>query len=317
MNRLLSILALTAATLTHAQLPAPSVWIAPPGTENGKSFRDLFEHPDDWKDARSKTDVLFYTDLNLQRQFKDEELRVWFGKMREWNLKLAMEVGALKEWGLTGEKTFNAERKNWEHLQSLGANLYAIGMDEPLCCAREHIHQTDGYAMQETANYIALVREHFPQVLIGDIETYPSISIEDHKKWIAGLQKLLADRKVRGLDFYRLDVDWLRFTVQGKGGWQEVKTLEHYCRQRKLPFSLIYWPSGYPGMLKRGIADDSTWYVGVMQQGYDYAAIDGKPDHYVIESWVGAPQRCVPDNADWTFTRTVRDFCQHFVKRNP
>ena len=70
-------------------------------------------------------------------------------------------------------------------------------------------------------------------------------------------------------------------------------------------------------MQHRGIADDSTWYVGVMQQGYDYLGIDGKPDQYVIESWVGAPQRCVPDSADWTFTRTVRDFCQHFVKRNP
>ncbi|MDB6139648.1 MAG: hypothetical protein JWO94_2720 [Verrucomicrobiaceae bacterium] len=305
------------ALAAQVQALTPSVWIAPPGTEKGRAFRDLFEHPDDWKDARSKVDVLFYTDLNLQRQFTDDELHAWFGKMKDWNLKLAMEVGALKEWGLTGEKTFNAERRNWEHLQSLGANVYAVCMDEPLCCAREHIHQTDDYAMRETANYIALVREHFPQMLIGDIETYPSLSIEDHKHWIAGLQKLLTERKVRGLDFYRLDVDWHRFTVKNQGSWQEVKTLEHYCRQQHLPFSLIYWPSGYPAMLKRGIADDSTWYVGVMQQGYDYAGIDGRPDHYVIESWVGAPQRTVPESADWTFTRTVRDFCQHFVKRTP
>ena len=316
MNRLFAVLLLTLGT-AYAQIPSPSVWIAPPGTENGKSFRDLFEHPDDWKDARSKTDVLFYADLNLQRQFTDDELRAWFSKAKEWNLKIAMEVGALKEWGLTGEKTFNAERKNWEHLQSLGANMYAIAMDEPLCCAREHIHQTDEYAMQETANYIALVREHFPQLLIGDIETYPSITIEDHKKWIDGLQQMLASRHVRGLDFYRLDVDWHRLIVQNQGSWQEVKTLEHYCRQKKLPFSLIYWPAGLPAMQHRGVADDSTWYVGVMQQGYDYLGIDGKPDQYVIESWVGAPQRCVPDSADWTFTRTVRDFCQHFVKRNP
>lgn len=300
-----------------AQLPTPSVWIAPPGTEDGKSFRALFQHPDEWKEARAVTDVLFYTDLNLQRQFKDEELRAWFGQMKQWNLKLAMEVGALKEWGQTGEQTFNAERKNWEHLQSLGASFYAIGMDEPLCCAREHIHKTDEYAMQETANYIALVREHFPQILIGDIETYPSVSIEDHKRWIEGLQKALADRHVRGLDFYRLDVDWLRINVQQSGGWQEVKRLEHWCRERKLPFSLIYWPADYPSMQHRGIADDSTWYVGVMQQGYDYTAVDGRPDHYVIESWVGAPSACLPDTADWTFTRTVRDFCRHFVKRTP
>ena len=122
---------------------------------------------------------------------------------------------------------------------------------------------------------------------------------------------------MRGLDFYRLDVDWIRFTVQNKGSWKEVRDLERFCRQKKLPFSLIYWSSGYPGMLKRGMADDSTWYVNVMQQGYDYAFIDGKPDQYVIESWVGAPSQSIPETADWTFTRSVRDFAKKFVKRSP
>ena len=274
--KLLLFLACCSCAVLHAETPKPALWISPTSIDNGRSFRELFEHPDDWKDARSMVDVLFYTDLNLKRQFSDDELRAWFAQMKIWNVKLAMEVGAIKEWGQTGEKCFAAERANWEHLQNLGADLHAIGMDEPLCCTREHIHKTDDYVMQETANYIALVREHFPKLLIGDIEAYPSVSIEEHKHWIDGLQKLLAEKKVRGLDFYRLDVDWLRFNVQQKGSWQEVRQLEHYCRQRQLPFSLIYWPSGYPSMQKRGMADDSTWYVSVLQQGYDYAAVDGR-----------------------------------------
>jgi hypothetical protein len=297
--------------------PQPSVWMAPPGIENGKSFRDLFEHPDDWKETRSLVDVLMYTDLNFKRQFNDDELRRWFGQLKDWKIRVGMEVGALKEWGQTGEKTFAAERPIWERLQGLGANLYAIAMDEPLCCAREQIHKPDDYAVEETANYIAIVRQHFPEILIGDIETYPSISMEDHEHWIEALQKRLAEKNVRGLDFYRLDVDWIRFTVQNKGSWQEVRDIERFCRQKKLPFSLIYWSSGYPGMLKRGMADDSTWYVNVMQQGYDYAIIDGKPDQYVIESWVGAPSQSIPETADWTFTRSVRDFAKKFVKRSP
>ena len=298
----------------QAPQPQPSLWISPPGVENGKSFRDLFERADEWKETRALVDVLFFTDLNLKRQFTDEELRRWFGQMKEWNIRLAMEVGALKEWGQTGAKTFAQERPNWERLQRLGANLYAIAMDEPLSCAREKINKPDDYAVEETASYIALVREHFPQMLIGDIETYPSIPVEDHKCWIEALQKRLAEKNVRGLDFYRLDVDWLRFTVQNKGSWKEVREIERFCRQKKLPFSLIYWASGYPGMKKRGMGDDSTWYVSVMQQGYDYASIDGKPDQYVIESWVGAPSRAVPESGDWTFTRSVRDFARKFVK---
>lgn len=298
----------------HAQKAKPEVWVSPPGHNNCQAFRDLFEHPEQWQETRSKIDVLFITDLNLQRHFKDDELRTWFAMMKEWKLKLAMEVGAVKPWGQTGEKCFNAERTNWERLQKLGANLYAIAMDEPLVCAREQIHQSDEYALNETANYIALVRQHFPDVLIGEIEAYPSITIEEHRKWITGLQTQLAAKKVRGLDFYRLDVDWLRFNVQQKGSWKEVRQLELICRQNKLPFSLIYWSSGYPAMKNRGYADDSTWYTAIMQQGYDYLAVDGRPDQMVIESWVSAPSQCIPETADWTFTRSVRDFVRKFVK---
>ena len=63
------------------------------------------------------------------------------------------------------------------------------------------------------------------------------------------------------------------------------------------------------------MADDSTWYVSLMQQGYDYALAGGAPDQYVIESWVGAPERCVPDTGDFTFTRSVHDFARTFVRR--
>ncbi|MCF7788439.1 MAG: hypothetical protein K9N47_20125 [Prosthecobacter sp.] len=313
--RLLTALALlSCGCMASAQTPKPSVWISPPGQDKCLAFRQLFEQPDAWKETRVVTDVLFITDLNLQRHFSDEELRKWFGMMKAWKLKLAMEVGAVKPWAQTGEKCFNAERKNWERLQSLGANLYAIAMDEPLVCAREQIHRSDEYAMKETAAYVALVRQHFPDVLIGDIEAYPSAPIEEHQKWIKGLQQQLAEKKVRGLDFYRLDVDWLRFNVQQKGSWKEVRQLELFCRQKKLPFSLIYWASGYPGMQNRGLADDSTWYTSIMQQGYDYAAVDGRPDQIVIESWVSAPSQCLPETGDWTFTRSVLDFVKKFVK---
>src|SRR5580693_9896501 len=99
---------------------AQKVWIAPPATENGKSLRALFEHPDDWRETRSLVDVLFYTDLNFNKQFKDDELRGWFAQLQQWKIKLAMEVGAVKEWGPTGEKTFSVERPMWERIERLG-----------------------------------------------------------------------------------------------------------------------------------------------------------------------------------------------------
>lgn len=294
--------------------PKPAVWMGPPAYDNGKHFRELFDKPDEWKETRSLIDVLFYADLNLKKQFNDDEMRKWFGQLNQWKLKFAMEVGAIKPWGQTGEKCFNVEKPIWDRLQSLGANFYAIAMDEPLLCCREHIKKPDDYAVQETANYIALVRKHFPNMLIGDIETYPSIPFADHVWWIEALQKKLAEMGVRGLDFYRLDVNWANFIVQNHGCWGEVVKLERYCRSKKLPFSLIYWASGQPLLKRLGFADESTWYTEIMQQGYAYAMCQGRPDQYVIESWIEAPPRCLPETAEWTFARSVRDFCRRFVK---
>lgn len=292
----------------------PEVWMGPPASENGKCLRELFAHPEKWQQTRALIDGLLYADHHLNRQFTDDELRSSFADIQKWQIKFSLEVGAIKEWGITGTNTFAKQRPMWDRFQRLGANIYAIAMDEPLLCSRRKLNKPDDYAVQETASFIALVRQHYPQVLIGDIETYPSIPLADHLWWLDALQKRLAEMNVRGLDFYRLDVNWVEFNVFSRGSWPEVKKLEQECRKRKLPFSLIYWASDYPPMKKRGLADDSTWYVSIMRQGYDYALVNGAPDQYVIESWVDAPAQCVPETNDFTFTRSVRDFAKKFVK---
>ena len=266
----------------------PTVWMSPPAYDDGRCFRELFEHPDEWKETRSSIDVLSFADHRLIKEFRDDELRKWFGMLNRWKLKFAMEVGAIKPWGQTGERSFNIEKQKWDHYQSLGANLYAVAMDEPLVCCRNFIHKPDDYAVKETADFIALVRRHFPQMLIGDIETYPSIPLADHVWWIETLQKALAQRNVRGLDFYRLDVNWSNFIVFDRGTWLEVRKLERYCRSKDLPFSMIYWASGQPLLKRMELADESTWYISIMHQGYAYAMAQGEPDQYVIESWIEA-----------------------------
>jgi len=295
----------------------PTIWMGPPSYDNGRCFRELFEHPDQWATTRGAVDVLCYTDLNFNKQFKDDELKAWFAQLAAWKIKLGLEVGAIKPWNHTGAGTFAIERPMWERVERLGGHIHAIALDEPLLCCREHIHQSDDFALQETANYIAAVRQAFPAIQIGDIETYPSLTLRDHLWWIEALNQRLAERHVRGLDFYRLDVNWVNFIVQNQGAWREVRQVELACRQRHLPFSLIYWASGYPGLEKRGLADDSTWYVGLMAQGYAYALVDGHPDQYVIESWLGAPTHCVPETTLYTFTHTVHEFVQKFVPRAP
>lgn len=309
-------------TLTSACLPAPpapaskpDVWLAPPDAAVGESFRQLFTHSEQWAETRSRIHVLQYADHRLDKQFTDDELRAWLPMLEKWGLKLGLEVGAVKPWGITGRKTFDVQRKKWDRFQSLGGKIHAIAMDEPLDCCRKQIHKTDDYAVAETASFIALVRQNYPDMLIGDTETYPTIPVADHLWWIDALQKKLAAMKVRGFDFYRLDVNWTNFIIQDHGNWREVRKIEQACRQRKLPFSLIYWASDLPVLESKGLADESTWYLSLMQQGNAYAMVDGRPDQFVIESWLksGNP-KCLPETDQWSFTRSALDFTGRFVK---
>lgn len=295
----------------------PTVCMGVPSYDNGRQFRDLFEQPEAWRQTRSLIDVLDYADHWLDKQFTDDELRRWLPMIAQWGLKFELEVGAIKPWGITGEKTFNIQRPKWDRFVRLRGRIDSIAMDEPLTCCREHIHKPDDYAVQETVAFIAMVRKHYPQLLICEIETYPTISLQDHIWWIEALEKRLAELGVRGLDAYRLDVNWAVFTAFNRGSWLEVKKLEQYCRQRKLPFGLFYWAGDLPPMQRKGLADDSTWYVSIMRQGYDYALVGGAPNQYAVQSWIEAPSQCVPETDQWSFTRSVLDFTKKFVKRNP
>ncbi len=299
-----------------APAPRPEVWMVPPASPDGLCFRELFTHPDAWQETRSLVDVLAYADHMLHRQFTDDELRAWLPQIEKWGLQLGLEVGAVKPWGETGQKAFEAQRPKWDRIQSLGGRIRVMALDEPLVCCRNHLKKPDVYAAEETAQFITLVRNRDPDIRIGLIEAFPSVTAEDLLAFVDAIQDRLKQMKVRGLDFFRLDVNWNHFTLGGKihpGSWPAVQKLELACRQRKLPFGLIYWAADYPAMRRLGVADDSTWYVGVMRQGYDYLFAGGAPDQIVIQSWVGAPSRSVPETGEWTFTRSVRDFAIKFV----
>lgn len=310
---IISVIALSPAFAGAGDSP-PSVWMMPPPIEDGRCFRDLFVHPNEWRMTRSRIDGIGYADHWLNTQFTNQELKTWFARLRAWHLKLGLEVGAVKPWSTQGAKTFQIERKMWDRFQSLGGHIDAIGMDEPFCCVRQDLKKPDSYAVEQTADFIALVRKYYPQIKVGDIEPYPFFSLKDLEWWIVSLNNRLAQLHVRGLDFFRLDTNWITFSVYNQGSWQQVRQLEMYCRSRRLPFSLIYWASDFPVAQSLGLADDATWYTSVMQEGYDYALAGGSPDQYYIESWVDGPTHTLPETDRFTFTRSVLDFCRRFVK---
>jgi hypothetical protein len=306
---------LFSAFLIRADGPLPLVVAGPPSGDDGSQLRELFDQPDSWKESRAQINA-FLTNDHMWGKVPDGDVQKWMGQLKQWHLPLELEVGAVKEWGgQTGQSTFEAERPGWDRLISLGAPLKSIAQDEPLCCVRYAIKKDDDYAVNETASFISLVRQTYPQMKIGDIEPYPSLKLEEHQKWLDALQAKLASMNVKGLDFYRVDVDWNSFNVAGDGNWKDVKGIADYCKKINVPFSLIYWSSYYPFLKSKNIGSDNTWYVGIMSEGYAYAAMQAAPNQYCIESWVGAPSRNTPDSTDFTFMNSVKDFTAQFVRQ--
>jgi hypothetical protein len=296
---------------------APPVWMAPPG-DQGRALRELFDHPDEWAATRLRIQGLGYADHNLARQFSDAEMRPMFAQLKSWGLKFGLEVGAVKRWAPTGARAFAIDRKSWDRFIGDGAEIAAVAMDEPLSFSVKEMGEPIAYAVAQTADFISLVRAAYPGMLVGDIEPYPSLSAADLLAFIDALQAALRQRRVRGLDFLRLDVDWMFFengSAAGAQGWLGVRRLEALCHQRGLPFSLIYWAADYPSLLRLGLATDATWEDGIMRQGAAYARVGGVPDQVMIQSWVHAPEHAVPETASGTFTRSVLDFTNAFVTR--
>jgi len=319
---------LLGSSALHAQdsaAPRKEVWMMPPGPGPQEppsvvALRDFYLHPDDWKETRAAmttatVGVFGSTTYKMNKAFNPDELRQ-FGKMLgDWNIKFALEIESVKGtpgWQ-TGQEAFDHQRKEWDKLQAEGMPIYSLAMDEPYCSVVLAQHQSMDLAVQETANFIALVRKNYPNVQIGDIEPYPAFSRPQLIAWIDALQAKLKEMNVRGIDFFRLDDDWTHLIIGNGGDWRDVKHLENACRTRNVPFSLIYWAPPYGYYQRMGLADDHLWYTFVMWQGYAYALVNGSPDQYVLESWIGTPSTGTPETNPDSFSRSMLDFCNKFV----
>ena len=296
----------------------PRFVIGPPGNQDLAAHRQLITQPEQWETLRPRVGALLCTARAMIAQHADDgELETAMQRLRMLQVPLEIEVGALKEWGKTGEATYHAQTAEWDRILGAGGDILSFAMDEPLICARERMDMPPEIAMEfaatETATFVELVSRNYPGILIGDVEGYPYLSADEIIAWIDLLESRLRERGVRGLDFFRLDIDTMHFIARSGGDWHGVRRIEEHCRQRGLPLSVVYWAANYPAAQRMKIADDRTWYAAIMQMGFEYAYTGGKPDQYVIESWVGAPEKTLPETDPFTFTGSSLDFVQRYV----
>jgi hypothetical protein len=262
---------------------------------------DLLSHPADWRSTHGNINTIIYADHNFNQE-TDETMRRWFSAMAAQGLRLELEVGAIKRWAPTSEKVFEIEEVVWDRINRLGGNIKSIAMDEPLVAAIDSFHQSEIFAVNETAKFVLLVRQKYPDIEIGDVESYPFSSLAEHMSWIDHLNKKLSDIGVRGLDFYRVDPDWNAFP--SRGNWSDVTSLASFCGSRGLKSSLIFWSATAPAHRNDSQAD-FVWHDGLMTEANAIKEAHGRFDQMVVESWVGLPKVAIPEDDPYSFTGSL------------
>jgi hypothetical protein len=291
------------APLKKVEINAPS----------NQALKQMLAHADQWATARSSVGSLVAVEGTF-KAFSDPELESFMQTIRQWNISLDLEVGGVKEWCRKGDDCFAKQKGWWDRIIKHGGEIDSFVMDGPRAKVIRDLQLSEDYAVEQVARFVVDVHKAYPRALVADIEPYPSQSTQDHIRWIDRLRQRLYDMGDRGLDFYRIDLNWVAFQSEHKGSWAGLKAIEDHCHARHIPFSLIYWASDFPLAKSAGHLTDKTWYDGIMKEGAGYASSGAVPDQYVIESWIGLPKQALPETGGYTFTQSVRDFTHRFVR---
>ncbi|HOI97353.1 MAG TPA: hypothetical protein PLA19_02505 [Candidatus Pacearchaeota archaeon] len=269
-------------------------------------YMDLFNNESQWKDARKKVDI-FYLYGPLQRWFSETEVSIIFSKLNQWGVNIALEEGAVKDWGCAGEVTAGVTIADIDKIESYGAKVSHISMDEPFIggqyvLAGRSCNQTMDESLIETVKYINLIKQKYPDIIIGDIEPYPYFSVEQLKQWIIGFKEKSGD------DFpsFQVDIDYRYARERGLDIVSELNDLSSFCRARGIKFAIIAGGATC-GNYPLPVASDKDFYESTLADA-QWVIAKVPQDFGVVQSWGKYPQKCNSDSGNYTFSRLAKDF---------
>ncbi|HEX4924045.1 MAG TPA: hypothetical protein VFV50_08160 [Bdellovibrionales bacterium] len=299
MNRILLTLAL-AFPLTVAAMgipkPKPSappfagpLWLAP--NVATADLRSLFTEPQLWPAARARVSALqLYGQMFWEAEqcptcgpntFSALVASGAFERLREWNIALAIEFGAVKPGDCEAEGNEQSMRALLQRVAGVGSRVRYLSLDEPFTAGyhmcgglkAEAIADSTARFMRRTSeNARALGHEGFE---IGLIEAYPSFSA-DELNWF--LQLLYE----RGTKPSHVHVDFDFWAARNKGIGQaqiaaDLKKIQAKARELGIPMGVLYW--GHDGDNASAFAGDLLELVSLVNKTL------GAPDRAVVQSW--------------------------------
>lgn len=235
----------------------------------------------------------------------DGDLSTCFSGLRNRGTRLMIEVAARKEWCETGAECASATIGYASRFRSLGASIDAFSMDEPFFATRAHGLGDDYSAVVETAEWMRIIRNEFPNTLIISIEPFPAISANDLSWWLQALRDRSAIIGTPFVDMFILDHDWN--AAEDPAGVAQVGDAAH---DQGLRYGVLFgglYPSG-------NCSSDRTWYDGIFYQAQIYANYGVGVNLYSINNFVCRPIAVLPESQQWSFTMSVRDFIWAYIQ---
>jgi len=281
------------------------LWFGPNTRETTPDWKDLFTQPESWEEARESISAVAVSDLNLlpyADEVSDEELTSMINALKSWDIGFTIEAGAVKPWGCYADITSSTTFQAIDRIYDLDGSVEYLVMDEPLVQMRDKplgCGMSMDEIAKETGLYMNEIKTYYPDMKIGEAEPWPHFRQETIQDWI---DQLIAESKP---DFFVLDINYAQVIRDDIIPIDEVAAIADYVRSRGIPFYMFIWNSGsiYP----QQVVDDETQYEATLKFAsiiHDVTTFDG----VIFESWDTFPITTLPETADYSLTRLLRDY---------
>jgi hypothetical protein len=225
-------------------------------------------------------------------------LSTCFSRMQAAGFKLTIEVAPFQPVANgcgTAAECYTWFAPQLANLQSLGAPVIRLRLQEPLSIGR----MAGGWSVEdieyETATFISLVRSNFTGIEITSVEAYPYNSAALLNEWMSGLTSACQDLGTQPPDQLEIDHDH-----NAGGSMTGLASMRLYAHSLGWSFSYIFGSPVYPY---------PTWASSAMAAGDDLRVAGIVPDLYTFESWENSdPWYTVPEFGPSTFMGTVDSF---------
>ena len=197
--------------------------------------------------------------------------------------------------GFAGEQA----RDTMENIRKGGGTVDLITLDEPWYYA--HLYDGPGACNWDpdriaagVRDFIAVVRQSFPNVLVGDIEPTPSpVSAAGLGEWIDAWTRVVGEPPA----FLHLDVD------VGRANWIDlVADIGTEAHARDVPFGVIGIGDPFAG-------SDLEWLQAGGARLSRLRFLEGvEPDHLIFQSWHDRPDRALPESDPTTYTGWLLEY---------